>query len=141
MGEYRRATGYLALLIAAAAYAASAVVLGAFIDATGNVVDRLSTAIFCVTLAVAAGVVGTWLLVQERFAAVALSFVLLLAAGPSLVGSILDLADFLSASGYNGFGALIMIMAGNYLLPIGAAVALTIAVVCAIRAGRSRRGP
>ncbi|WP_301422606.1 hypothetical protein [Yaniella sp.] len=98
----------------------------------------LSYGITFSAIAIVAGFVGAWLLISERYLAIVLSIVLALSAAPSLIGSILDLSDYLSASGYNGFGSIIMIIAGNYVLPVGAALAVAIGVGCAIRAIRSR---
>ena len=85
----------------------------------------------------AAGAVGAWLLVPERRLAVVLGLGFLLVAGPTLLGAIVNLTDFLSATGYNAFGALI-IMVGNSVLPFGAVLALLIAGWSAVRQLRRR---
>jgi len=71
--------------------------------------------------------------------ALVLGFVFLLVAGPTLLGAIVNLTDLLSATGYNAFGALIIIMIGNSVLPFGAVLALLIAVWSAVRQLRARR--
>ncbi|MDN5816625.1 MAG: hypothetical protein L0K46_11430 [Yaniella sp.] len=138
MQVFKHFVGYLALLMSATAFLAARYVLLPFADSTGEVVKTLSYGITFSAIAIVAGFVGAWLLISERYLAIVLSIVLALSAAPSLIGSILDLSDYLSASGYNGFGSIIMIIAGNYVLPVGAALAVAIGVGCAIRAIRSR---
>lgn len=55
---------------------------------------------------------------------IAISAVLALATAPSLIGSVLGFSDQLSASGYSGFGSIIKIIVGNYVLSVGAAHAV-----------------
>lgn len=137
MGVIRASAGYFLLLISAGAFLIARTVLVPFVDSGGDVVRTLSYGISFTIFAALAGFVGVWMLVADRYLVVVLSIVILLAAAPSLFGSILDISDYLSASGYNGFGSIIMIMIGNYVLPVGAAVVVAIGLGRAIQTLRS----
>ncbi|MCK1803715.1 hypothetical protein MTQ12_11765 [Brevibacterium sp. R8603A2] len=132
--------GYAALLVSAVGYLVCRSVLVGFMDGGVDVVPSLVQGISSGTLAVVAGAVGAWLLVPERRLAVVLGLGFLLTAGPTLVGAIFDLSDFL-AGGYNAIGTIILIMIGNSVLPFGAVLALLIAVWSAVRQLRARRAP
>ncbi|WP_309131021.1 hypothetical protein [Brevibacterium sp.] len=130
--------GCLCLLISAAAYVAAFIRLASFLDGEGEVVPTMTAAILLCIAAVGTGFLGSWLLV-EHWLAVIVGAVHLLAAGPSLVGSVLDLTDYLSATGYAGFGALLIIMVGNPLLMIGACIAMVVAVGGLVYVSRNRQ--
>lgn len=134
-----KVAGYIALLVAVVGYLLCRGLLVEYLETVSDVVRTLVIGISLGVLAVVAGAVGAWLLVPERRVALALGFVFLLAAGPTLLGTIVDLDDFLSESGYNAFGALIIIMVGNSVLPFGAVLALLIAGWSAVRQLRARR--
>lgn len=133
--------GYAALLVSAVGYLVCRIVLIGYMESGVGVVETVPIGIALGVLAVAAGAVGAWLLVPEPRVALVLGFVFLLVAGPTLLGAIVNLTDFLSATGYNAFGALIIIMVGNSVLPFGAVLALLIAVWSAVRQLRARRAP
>ena len=139
----RRSTviaGYAALLVSVVGYFVCRSVLVGFVDGGVDVMPSLVKGISSGTLAVVAGAVGAWLLVPERRLAVVLGLGFLLVAGPTLVGAIFDLNDFL-AGGYNAIGTIILIMIGNSVLPFGAVLAVLIAVWSAVRQLRARRAP
>lgn len=138
--RFKAVAGYAALLLSAVGYLMCRSVLVVFMDGGVDVVPSLVKGIALGVLAVAAGAVGAWLLVPERRLAVVLGLGFLLAAGPTLVGAIFDLSDFL-AGGYNAIGTIILIMIGNSVLPFGAVLALLIAVWSAVRQLRARRAP
>ena len=135
--RFKAVAGYAALLLSAVGYLVCRIVLIGYMESGVGVVETVPIGIALGVLAVAAGAVGAWLLVPERRLAVVLGFVFLLAAGPTLLGAIVNLTDFLSATGYNAFGALI-IMVGNSVLPFGAVLALLIAGWSAVRQLRRR---
>ena len=130
--------GYAALLVSAVGYLVCRIVLIGYMESGVGVVETVPIGIALGVLAVAAGAVGAWLLVPERRLAVVLGLGFLLVAGPTLVGAIFDLNDFL-AGGYNAIGTSILIMIGNSVLPFGAVLALLIAVWSAVRQLRARR--
>ncbi|OAV62945.1 hypothetical protein [Enteractinococcus helveticum] len=80
-------------------------------------------------LSIFAALVGTWLLFPHRATRLILTLVHVLISAPTIVGSALDIWDYLSASGYNGFGSVIFILIGNSALPIAACVSLGTGVV------------
>lgn len=139
--RFRMIAGYAALLVSAVGYLVCRIALVGYMESGVGVVETVPIGIALGALAVASGAVGAWLLVPERGVALVLGFVFLLVAGPTLLGAIVNLTDFLSATGYNAFGALIIIMVGNCVLPFGAVLALLIAGWSAVRQLRARRAP
>ncbi|WP_101649838.1 hypothetical protein [Brevibacterium ihuae] len=135
--RFKAVAGYAALLVSAVGYLVCRVVLVGYMESGVGVVETVPIGIALGVLAVAAGAVGAWLLVPERRLAVVLGLGFLLVAGPTLLGAIVNLTDFLSATGYNAFGAL-NIMVGNSVLPFGAVLALLIAGWSAVRQLRRR---
>lgn len=133
--------GYLAVVLSAGAFIRLRALLVPFIEGDSEVISTLSISITLCLLAVCAGATGAFLLIPERYLATITGLVLLLTAGPTLLGSVLDLTDYLSDSGYAGFGTRIMILVGNSVLLVGVGVLALIAAGPIIRLWRSQKTP
>ncbi|RBP61404.1 hypothetical protein DFO66_12213 [Brevibacterium sanguinis] len=91
-----------------------------YLDGDPEVVPALSCGLILAIAAVAFGVIGVWLLVPEGYMVAVAAVCFLLLARPTMLGAALDLIDYLSASGYANFGALIILWIGNTILLAGA---------------------
>ena len=133
------AVGYILLLVSAISFVTTRSLLIPLVAGDVDVVPTHSAGIPLIVLAIVAGFVGSWLLIPEHYLAVIAGILFVLIGLPTLVGSVLDLIDFVSATGSAGFGARIIILVGNMAVPIGTGLAVIIALACVIRGAVSRR--
>lgn len=139
MIDMRVISGFLLLAASATSFLVVRAQLVPFVHGDSEVVPTLTNSIALGLAAVTAGAIGAFLLISEQYLAIIASVCLFLIAAPTVVGSTLDLTDYLSNNGYVGFGARIIIMFGNSVLLVGVGILVVIAVGSAIRLARSQR--
>lgn len=125
--------GYVLLVLCAGGFlAARSAIPVADEGADSQIVMTRAAAIALLLITLALGSWGVWLLSHDRPTVIGFGILCVLAAGPTLLGAGLNLADFLSNTGYNNFGALILIYIGRTALlaatalPIGYLVWFTV---------------
>lgn len=117
--------GFVFLAVSAALYLATRAWLVTVWDRQDLEISvSLSIGIVLCALSIAAAFIGTGLLFHRRAARLILAIAHVVLCLPTLAGSILNAWDYLSASGYNGFGTVIFILVGNNLLPVAAGLSV-----------------